>query len=165
VLSERNLTVPLDTVDASSSGVLALTLFSLAHSMISSLLESVALSLITGVRAGGGLLLRASILIDWKPAARESTSTESELEEGEQMREKEAGGSLAARLKGTSQDTIACSHPVRATELLFWWPPVPSSGSYAPTRSVFLPGIARGNKDVATRDEMHMQIKYSIKKN
>ena len=28
-------------------------------------------------------LLRASILIDWKPAARESTSTESELEEGE----------------------------------------------------------------------------------
>jgi len=117
------------------------------------------------VRAGGGLLLRASILIDWKPAARESTSTESELEEGEQMREKEAGGSLAARLKGTSQDTIACSHPVRATELLFWWPPVPSSGSYAPTRSVFLPGIARGNKDVATRDEMHMQIKYSIKGN
>ena len=108
--------------------------------------------------------LRASILIDWKPAARESTSTESELE-GEQMREKEAGGSLAARLKGTSQDTIACSHPVRATELLFWWPPVPSSGSYAPTRSVFLPGIARGNKDVATRDEMHMQIKYSIKEN
>ena len=108
---------------------------------------------------------RASILIDWKPTMRESTSTESELEEGEQMREKEAGGSLAVRLKGTSQDTIACSHSVRATELLFWWPPVPSSGSYAPTRSVFLSGIARGNKDVATRDEMHMQIKYSIKGN
>jgi hypothetical protein len=65
------------------------------------------------------------------------------------MREKKAGGSLAARLKGT--------------ELLFWWPSVPSSGSYAPTWSVFLPGIARGNKDVATRDEVHMQIKYSVK--
>jgi hypothetical protein len=81
------------------------------------------------------------------------------------MREKEAGGNLAARLKGTSQDTIACSHPVPATELLFWWPPISSSGSYAPTWFVFLPGIARGNKNIVTRDEMHMQIKYSVKAN
>ena len=81
------------------------------------------------------------------------------------MREKEAGGSLAARLKGTSQDTIACSHPVRATELLFWWPPVPSSGSYAPTRSVFLPGIARGNKDVATRDKVFNKGKLTANLN
>ena len=72
MLSERNLTVPLDTVDASSSGVLALTLFSLAHSMISSLLESVALSLLACVPAAVFSLSSCTLMCrgSQRPAAR-----------------------------------------------------------------------------------------------
>jgi hypothetical protein len=78
-------------------------------------------------------MLRVSIVRSGQQAGRSSTSTKSELEEQEHMREKEAGGSLAARLKGTSQDTIVHSQPIQAIELLFRWPSCPPSGSYAPS--------------------------------
>ena len=59
-------------VDLSSSGVLAPTLFSLAHSMISSLLESVALSLLACVPAAVFSLSRCTLMClgSQRPAAR-----------------------------------------------------------------------------------------------
>ena len=72
MLSERNLTAPLDMVDASSSSVLAPTLFSMAHSMISSLLESVALSLLACVPAAVFSLSSCTLMCrgSQRPAAR-----------------------------------------------------------------------------------------------